>query len=148
MAMTIKQLRVASDDDLIEAHDEVASYHRLGWLPDEDRGAGATGRDRCSAASMSSAFGPVARRLAGQRATGNSGGRPCPLTTTVYWRGCGWTLWAAKHRWTFRLFRSGPPAAAARRHPAGRGLRARRHHRQPARPLARRGVPPLLIHAP
>ena len=33
-------------------------------------------------------------------------------------------------RWTFRLFRSGPPAAAARRHPAGRGLRARRHHRQ------------------
>ena len=32
MAMTIKQLRVASDDDLIEAHDEVASYHRLGWL--------------------------------------------------------------------------------------------------------------------
>jgi hypothetical protein len=30
MAMTIKQLRVASDDDLIEAHDEVASYHRLG----------------------------------------------------------------------------------------------------------------------
>src|SRR6476659_4766637 len=77
-AMTIKQLRVASDDDLIEAHDEVASYHRLGWLPDEDRGAGATGRDRCSAASMSSAFGPVARRLAGQRATGNSGGRPCP----------------------------------------------------------------------
>ena len=40
MAMTIKQLRVASDDDLIEAHDEVASYHRLGWLPDEDRGDG------------------------------------------------------------------------------------------------------------
>jgi hypothetical protein len=37
MAMIIKQLRVASDDDLIEAHDEVASYHRLGWLPDEDR---------------------------------------------------------------------------------------------------------------
>jgi Domain of unknown function (DUF5914)/Rieske [2Fe-2S] domain len=66
----------------------------------------------------------------------------CPLTTTVYWRGCGWTPWAAKHRWTFRLFRSGPPAAAARRHPAGRGLRARRHHRQPARLLARRGVPP------
>jgi hypothetical protein len=30
MAMTIKQLRVASDDDLIEAHDEVASYQRLG----------------------------------------------------------------------------------------------------------------------
>jgi hypothetical protein len=29
MAMTIKQLRVVSDDDLIEAHDEVASYHRL-----------------------------------------------------------------------------------------------------------------------
>ena len=28
MAMTIKQLRAASDDDLIEAHDEVASYHR------------------------------------------------------------------------------------------------------------------------
>ena len=26
MAMTIKQLRAASDDDLIEAHDEVASY--------------------------------------------------------------------------------------------------------------------------
>ena len=25
-AMTIKQLRAASDDDLIEAHDEVASY--------------------------------------------------------------------------------------------------------------------------
>ena len=24
----------------------------------------------------------------------------CPLTTTVYWRGCGWTPWAAKHRWT------------------------------------------------
>jgi len=45
----------------------------------------------------------------------------CPLTTTVYWRGCGWTPWAAKHRWIFRLFRSGPPAAAARRHPAGRG---------------------------
>ena len=84
----------------------------------------------------------------GWRATGNSGGHPCPLTTTVCWRGCGWTPWAAKHRWTFRLFRSGPPAAAARRHPAGRGLRARRHHRQPARPLARRGVPPLLIHAP
>ena len=84
----------------------------------------------------------------GRRATGNSGGHPCPLTTTVYWRGCGWTPWAAKHRWTFRLFRSGPPAAAARRHPAGRGLRARRHHRQPARPLARRGVTPLLIHAP
>ena len=40
MAMTIKQLRVASDDDLIEAHDEVASYHRLGRLPDEDRGDG------------------------------------------------------------------------------------------------------------
>ena len=40
MAMTIKQLRAASDDDLIEAHDEVASYHRLGWLPDEDRGDG------------------------------------------------------------------------------------------------------------
>jgi hypothetical protein len=35
MAMTIKQLRVASDDDLIEADDEVASYHPLGWLPDE-----------------------------------------------------------------------------------------------------------------
>src|SRR6185503_21277425 len=27
----------------------------------------------------------------GRRATGNSGGGPCPLTTTVYWRGCGWT---------------------------------------------------------
>ena len=40
MAMTIKQLRAASDDDLIEAHDEVASYHRLGRLPDEDRGDG------------------------------------------------------------------------------------------------------------
>ena len=40
MAMTIKQLRAASDDDLIEAHDEVASYHRLGWLPDEARGDG------------------------------------------------------------------------------------------------------------
>ena len=36
----------------------------------------------------------------GRRATGNSGGGPCPLTTTVYWRGCGWTPWAAKHRWT------------------------------------------------
>ena len=40
MAKTIKHLRAASDDDLIEAHDEVASYHRLGRLPDEDRGDG------------------------------------------------------------------------------------------------------------
>ena len=40
MAMTIKQLRAASDDDLIEPHDEVASYHRVARLPDEDRGDG------------------------------------------------------------------------------------------------------------
>ena len=32
-AMTIKQLRAASDDDLIEAHDEVASYTEATYAP-------------------------------------------------------------------------------------------------------------------
>ena len=36
MAMTIKQLRAASDDDLIEAHDEVASYHRLARISTQE----------------------------------------------------------------------------------------------------------------
>src|SRR6478752_751658 len=70
MAMTIKQLRAASDDDLIEAHDEVASYTEATY--------GGSVRSRRGCVGVRRLAGPgVRRQTARPRPADPPGRRSC-----------------------------------------------------------------------
>ena len=68
-------------------------------------------------------------------------------TTTACWPGCVWTRVGGETPTEMPVVARRPGSATdTRGHQAGRHVRAARHHRQPARPVARRLVSPVFVH--
>ena len=119
-----------------------AARRRPGRLPPPGRAA-VPGRGRLRRPRL-----PLAR-AAGERAAaaGTADGARCPATTTASWPGCGSTRPAPSRRSPTPgdPGPAAPVADRARRRYAGRRVRTGGHRGQPARPVARRVVSPVLL---